>query len=57
MNNPRKMEDGVKRYCINGWREGKGYFLSFGFTDDEIARMENGEIITIGHNVFSIEIE
>ena len=43
-------------YCINGWRESKSYFMSYGFTADEIDRMKNGGIIKRGNNVFSIEI-
>lgn len=32
-------------YYINGWEETKNYFMSFGFTADEIERMKSGEII------------
>lgn len=39
-------------YYINGWREGRRYFLSFGFTREEIGRMLDGELITKGTNKF-----
>lgn len=46
------------RYYINGWREGRSYFLSLGrFTEDEIERMISGETIAKGNNEFSIEVE
>lgn len=46
------------KYYINGWREGKNYFLRLGrFTEEEIDRMVNGEVITKGENEFSIEAE
>lgn len=32
-------------YYINGWRETKSYFMSFGFTEEEIERMKSGEVI------------
>lgn len=43
------------KYYINGFREGKSYFMSFGFNEDEISRMENGEVIKRGDNEFCIE--
>lgn len=46
----------MKRYYINGWREGKNYFLSFGFTQEEIEQMENGEVIIRENNEFAIEV-
>lgn len=45
------------KYCINGWEESKSYFKSFGFTRDELERMEAGEAITREANTFSIEKE
>lgn len=45
------------KYFINGWREGRSYFLSFRFTQEEIDRMVNGETIVRGTNEFSIEVE
>lgn len=42
------------KYYINGFMEGKNYFLSFGFTGDELQRMKNGETITRGNNTFWI---
>ena len=46
----------MKRYYINGWREGRSYFMSFGFTENEIDRMENGETINRNGNEFRIEV-
>lgn len=47
------------KYYINGWEESKSYFLSFGFTRNEIERMENGETIkrkdSSCENTFCIE--
>lgn len=45
------------KYCINGWEESRSYFMSFGFTRDEIERMENGETIEREENTFSIDSE
>lgn len=45
-----------KRYFINGWEEGKRYFFSFGFTMNQIERMENGETIKRDNNEFRIDI-
>lgn len=42
-------------YYINGWRESKSYFLSFGFTLEELKQMEAGETIKRESNVFWIE--
>ena len=42
------------KYYINGWQEKKNYFLSFGFTSEELERMVNGEIITKDNNSFWI---
>lgn len=47
----------MKRYYINGWREGRRHFLSYRFTEDEIARMEHGETVNKGGNEFRIEAE
>lgn len=41
-------------YFINGWRYGRSYFMSFSFTEPELDRMMNGEIITRGENEFWI---
>ena len=46
-----------KTYGINGWRESRSYFLSFGFTSEEIERMENGEVIKRGENEYYIEVQ
>lgn len=46
-----------KTYFINGWREGKSHFMSFGFTQREIDRMENGEVISRDGNEFWIIVE
>lgn len=43
------------KYFINGWSENKGYFLSFGFTKNEIARMEKGETISRDGNEYRID--
>ena len=43
------------KYYINGWRESKGYFLSFGFTKSEIERMEQGETIRRDGNEYRME--
>lgn len=45
------------KYCINGWEESRSYFKSFGFSREEIERMENGDIIEREGNTFSIETE
>lgn len=42
-------------YYINGWRETRRYFLSFGFTAEEIEQMKNGEVIKRGENEYRIE--
>ena len=44
-------------YMINGWREGKRYFLSFGFTTEEIERMKMGDVICRNGNEFKIIAE
>lgn len=41
-------------YYINGWRESKSYFFSFGFTEEERNRLFNGEIVCKGDNEFFI---
>lgn len=50
----------LKEYYVNGWKEGKSFFLSFGFTRNELERMENGEEIrridSVSDNTFSIKI-
>lgn len=46
------------KYYINGWRECKNYFFRLGrFTDEEMARLENGEVVTKGANEFYMEEE
>lgn len=48
----------MKKYYINGFREGEKYFFRLGkFTDEEAERLNNGEIITKGENEFYIEEE
>lgn len=42
------------KYFINGWTYGRSYFMSFGFTAEEIDRMANGEVIRRGDNEFWI---
>lgn len=42
------------KYYINGWRYGKSYFMSFGFTAREMERLMDGEIIKKGENEFWI---
>lgn len=48
----------IYEYFINGWKESERYFMSFGFTADEIERMKSGEIIrrtdSISDNEFKI---
>ena len=50
-----------KTYLINGWEESKSFFMSFGFTQKEIDRMENGEEIrrtdSVSDNTFSIKVD
>lgn len=47
-----------KRYMINGFEEGKNYFLLLGrFTDSELEQMEDGEVLTKGENRFWIITE
>ena len=50
----------MREYFINGWRESKAYFLSFGFTRSELERMESGEVInradSVSNNTFSIKV-
>ncbi len=41
-------------YIINGWRYGRQYFMSFGFTEIEFEKLMDGEIITKGDNEFWI---
>lgn len=46
----------MKRYYINGFREGKNYFFRLGrFTDEELEKLEAGEIVIKGENEFYIE--
>lgn len=45
------------KYYINGFTEGRSYFLSFGFTEKEIERMKNGEIISREQNEFWMEAD
>ena len=45
------------KYYINGWREGARYFKSFGWSEDEIRRMMDGETIERNGNEFRIEVE
>lgn len=45
------------KYYINGFREGKSYFYSFGFTESERESLERGEIVKKGDNEFWIEYE
>ena len=47
----------MMRYYINGWREGQRYFMSYGFAEEDLERMKQGEIITRGGNEFRIETE
>ena len=44
-----------KKYYINGFQERRGYFLSHGFTENEIERMEHGEILKRDGNEYRIE--
>ena len=50
-----------KTYYINGWEESRNYFMSFGFTQKEIDRMENGEEIrridSVSDNRFAIKVK
>lgn len=46
-----------RKYYINGWEYGKQYFMSFGFTEGQIERMMDGEIIKRGDNEFWIVTE
>lgn len=44
------------KYYINGWREGRNYFFRLGrFTEEEIKRLEDGEIVIKGENEFYME--
>ena len=57
-----KGENNMKKtYLINGWEESKSYFFSFGFTQKEIERMENGEQIrrtdSVSDNTFAIRVD
>lgn len=43
-------------YYVNGWREGMNHFMDLGrFTEDEIIRLNSGEVIVKGSNEFWIE--
>ena len=45
-----------RTYYINGFREGKSYFLSLGrFTFKELSALECGEIISKNGNQFWVE--
>ena len=50
-----------KTYLINGWEESKSFFMSFGFTQKEIDRMEDGEEIrrtdSVSDNTFAIKVD
>lgn len=45
------------KYFINGFRYGRSYFMSFGFSENERERLMNGEIITRNGNEFWIVCE
>lgn len=46
------------RYYINGWREGRNYFMRLGrFTDNEMEKLLSGEVVVKGSNEFYIETE
>ncbi len=42
---------------INGWEEGRQYFLSFGFNESSRERLYYGETITRGDNEFYVLVE
>ena len=44
-------------YFINSWRESRAYFMSFGWTGEEIERMEAGEIIKRDGNTYRIIVK
>lgn len=44
-------------YYINGWKESKSYFLSFGFSHNEIEQMKKGESIFRDGNEYRIEVK
>lgn len=46
----------MKMYFIDGWRVGRPYFMSFGWSEDQIRRMEAGEVIVHGPNRNEFEI-
>lgn len=49
----------MDKYIINGWTEGKSYFTemfkSYGGTENDWNRLENGEVIILNGNEFWIE--
>ena len=45
------------KYFINGYRYGREYFMSFGFSESQIQRMIDGEIIKHNGSAFWIECE
>ena len=45
-----------EQFYINGWRESRSYFFRFGFTEEEVARMRNGETVNKNGNEYRIEI-
>ena len=42
------------KYFINGWLYGRSYFMSFGFSEYEMDRLMDGEVITREGNEFWI---
>ena len=47
-----------RRYFINGFREGKRYFMSLvsgNITQEQCDKLMRGEVITIGDNEFWID--
>lgn len=48
----------TNKYFINGWREGKNYFMRSGrFSEEELDKLSNGETITKNGNAYRIETE
>lgn len=48
----------MKRFMINGWRESEARFLNLGrFTEEEMIKLMNGEVVHKGDNEFYIIIE
>ena len=43
-------------YMVNGWEEGRKYFLSFGFSESAKRKMYHGEVVEKDGNEFCVAV-